>query len=107
MRYAPVLVLLACRGAAHDPGPPPTAIAHRDAAAIDAPAPDAPCDGTPVALGDGISAERWRVTATDEACLDLVRVDLSTHALRILAAAREQGGARPAPRWVDDFGLAA
>jgi hypothetical protein len=67
-----------------------------------------PCDGSSAVLGDGITTERWRVT--DDAaspCLDLVRIDLADHALSILAASREGGGARPAPKWADDFHLVA
>ena len=105
MRYAPLVLLIACRAAAHEQAPAPAAGA-RDAAAIDA-TREAACDGKPQSLGDGLTAERWRVDPTADACLDLVRVDLAKHSLEILAAAREQGGARPAPRWVDDFALAA
>jgi hypothetical protein len=106
MRHALLLALVACKAVAHEPGPAATATA-RDARVVDAADADQACDGAPRALGPGLTAERWRVTATDDACLDLVRVALSVHGLRILAAAREEGGARPAPRWVDDFGLAA
>jgi hypothetical protein len=100
--YLLVISIAACHARSADPAPAPT---HRDAAAaqIDAVAA-APCDGKPIALGKGVTAERWQVD--DHDCLDLIRVDLTDHKLEILAAARE-GAARPAPRWADDFGLTA
>jgi Phosphodiester glycosidase len=117
MRLAALLALLvaACHAGAHDPGAAAADPAPRDAAARDARAAraagDAPCDGQPVPLARGVTAERWRVAGDpalpDRApCVDLVRVDLARYQLRILAAARD-GGARPAPKWADDFALIA
>lgn len=94
------LIAAACHARAADPAP--AAPLPHDAAAPAAPAD--PCDGKPVTLGPGVTAERWLVD--DVACMDVVRVDLHDHALRILAAARE-GQARPATAWADDFGLTA
>src|SRR5262245_15796725 len=114
LRSALLLAIAACRAGARDPGSaaadPAVAAAapSRDAGGRDA---AAACDGPPPTLGPGPTAERWQVDGTSAVgssgdCLDLVRVDLSRHHLRIFAAARD-GGARPAPRWADDFGLVA
>jgi hypothetical protein len=117
MRFARLLIVAAvaavaaCHARAQDPGAAAAAPARRDAAVRADAMASVACDGTPVALGPGITAERWHVDGdpalpTTEACLDLVRIDLSRYAMKILAGARD-GGARPAPRWADDFGLVA
>ncbi|HTJ40879.1 MAG TPA: phosphodiester glycosidase family protein [Kofleriaceae bacterium] len=101
--YLLAISIAACHARSADPAPAPT---HRDAAAAQIDAMQAaPCDGKPIALGKGVTAERWTVARAD-ACMDLVRIDLADYQLEILAAARE-GAARPAPRWADDFGLVA
>jgi Phosphodiester glycosidase len=114
---AAALAAAACRGGeAHPPaaGPPPpvaATVADAGSPAASATAPAGPCDGAPRTLAPGVTAERRPVAGTPaiagvDPCLDLVRVDLVANRLRILAAARD-GGARPAPRWVDDFDLTA
>lgn len=101
MRRAYLLIAAAASCHARAADPAPAAAPARDAATIAPKEP--PCDGTPIPLGAGVTAERW---AIDAACMDLVRVELHDHPLRILAAARE-GKARPATAWADDFGLTA
>ncbi len=107
--------LLACSppdgGAAR---PPPTgderpAPARAEDGAAAAPAAGAsapPCPGR-AELAPGLVAERILLPArADGACLTLVRIDLARYRLE-LRTARQDGGARPAPRWAADFGLIA
>jgi hypothetical protein len=100
--------LLACsppEGGADRPPPrderPPSP---RADAAPTAAAGAPPCPGQSE-LAPGLVAERVLLPGRD-ACLTLVRIDLARHRLEVRTA-RSDGGARPAPRWVADFGLAA
>ncbi len=100
VRIVALLVAAACSS---PPGTaaPPAAAPPPDAA----PAPGAPpCPGQ-AQLADGLFAERIALAGTG-ACLTLVRIDLARHRLE-LRTAHADGGARPAPRWADDFGLSA
>ncbi len=71
---------------------------------------DVPCDGVARVLGPGLTHERWRVDAVPKIpvtpCLDLVRVDLRHHRLRVVTSSRD-GEARPATRWIEDLRLVA
>ncbi len=64
-----------------------------------------PCPGKSE-IAPGLVAERVLLPGRADACLTLVRIDLAGHRLEVRTA-RADGGARPAPRWVTDFGLAA
>ena len=110
MRFAfSALVLVACTGKEEKPpqhtgAPAPVVLPDAAVAAAE------PCDGAPRDLGPGLVHERWRVDATPAIavapCLDLVRIDLRHHALRVVTATRD-GDARPMPAWMDELHLVA
>ncbi len=88
------LTSVATQASPQQPPPP--------AAAVAAP----PCPGRSE-LAPGLLAERVLLPSGDGgACVTLVRIDLARYRLEVRTA-RADGGARPAPRWVADFGLAA
>jgi hypothetical protein len=71
----------------------------------------APCPLGARDLGPGILHERIAIRgepaiATADDCLDVVRIDLAGHELRVLTASHH-GGARPMPRWLADEKLIA
>jgi hypothetical protein len=74
--------------------------------AEDAPAP---CDGTPVALGDDLTVESRRlvVTAavTSEPCVQIVRASATRYVLRVFTS--RDGDPAPAPAWRDRMHLVA
>ena len=86
-----------------------------DAGAVDAP-PAAtigppPCDGRPSTLAPGVTGERRRIAAASalpavEPCLDVVRIDLAHHRVRLIMASRD-GAPRPVARWADQLGAVA
>lgn len=105
----------ACGRGASPPPPPPTAAptdaaaARTDAAPASAAAP--PCDGQVHALAPGVTGERHRVAAPAalpgvEPCLDVVRVDLARHHVKLIMASRD-GAPRPVARWADEVGAIA
>lgn len=112
MRFArccALLALAACgRKDAAPPPPTPSRALAADAGASDAPPASTsdvpPCDGRRHALAPGMTGERHRLAIpsalpTVEPCLDVVRIDLATHRLRLVMASRD-GAPRPVPRWV-------
>lgn len=102
---AVLIIGLGCgRGAAIDAG-------EARIATIAPPPPPPACDGTPVELSPGLTAERWAMadapaTPTADRCIDLVRIDLARYRAEILTSARD-GASRPATAWAADAGAAA
>ncbi len=79
--------------------------ARADAAATETGGIAPPCPGR-TELAPGLVAERVRLAEPSGACLTLIRIDLARYRLEVRTA-RQDGGARPAPSWAADFGLAA
>ena len=114
-RCAAIVALAACGRRDTPPTPTTERAAAVDAGAIDAPptatAATPPCDGRRYTLAPGVTGERHRLAMTSalpsiEPCLDVVRVDLTTHRLQLVMASRD-GAPRPIPRWVTERGAIA
>lgn len=115
VRPALLLALAAC---GRSESAPPAAPAPGPAAAATVAAPDAalaptallPCPVAQASLGGGLDIERWAIAARPAAggpaCVDVVRIDPTRYALRVLSVA-EEAAPRNAPGWADAFHLAA
>jgi Phosphodiester glycosidase len=117
MRTIALASLLACSSPSPSPSPSPSSSSEAHAgepggrrpAQAEAPAARPPltkpaCPGA-IDLAPGLRAEKVRLPGRDE-CLTLVRIDPARFELRVHTAAAD-GGARPAPRWAEEFGLVA
>ena len=103
------------RGASPAPPPPSAAADAAAAPAVDASplaaAGDLPCDGQVRTLAPGVTGERRPIAAPSplpgvEPCLDVVRIDLALHRVKLIMASRD-GAPRPVPRWADEVGAIA
>ena len=70
-----------------------------------------PCPVEHPTLGPGLTVERWALSATPVAggppCIDVVRADPATYALRVLSQATDDPTPRSAIAWRDAFHLSA
>lgn len=70
-----------------------------------------PCPTERPSLGPGLTVERWKIAATPATgglpCVDVVRADPATFALRILSQATDDPTPRSALAWRDTFHLSA
>ena len=71
----------------------------------------APCPVERASLGPGLTVERWPIAATPAAggppCVDVLRADPATFALRVLSQATDDPTPRSAAAWRDAFHLTA
>lgn len=108
-----VLPLAAC--GRHEPTAAPPTPNETTAAAkpIERPAtnPLLPCPIEKPVLGPGLTVERWKISAVPatggKPCVDVVRADPATFALRVLSQATDDPTPRSALAWRDAFHLSA
>ena len=115
MRSALLVLVAACGRREPAPSPPanlePATPVATAAAAGPATGPGAPCPVEHPRLGAGLRVERWPIAATPAAggppCVDVVRADPATFALRLLSQAIDDPTPRSAVAWRDAFHLSA
>jgi hypothetical protein len=105
-----VLPLAAC--GRHEPtAAPPTPSAVAKPVAAPTPNPLLPCPVDKPRLGHGLTVERWKISAVPatggKPCIDVVRADPATFALRVLSQATDDPTPRSALAWRDAFHLSA
>ncbi len=111
MRAGLILLAAAACGRHEPTAAPPTPKAV--ATPIEAPAanPLLPCPVDKPVLGPGLTVERWRINAVPatggQPCVDVVRADPATFALRVLSQATDDSTPRSALAWRDAFHLSA
>lgn len=113
MRFALILLIAGgCSRSADSAAPAATTPAPQAVAKPVVPAnPLLPCPVERASLGAGLAVERWEIGATPAsagpACVDVVRADPATFALKVLSQATDDPTPRSALAWRDAFHLSA
>ena len=112
MRSGLLVLLVAC--GRREPAPAPPANLETAAPALArtvAANPLLPCPVEHASLGPGLTVERWPISAVPVTggppCIDVVRADPATFALRVLSQATDDPTPRSALAWRDAFHLSA
>jgi hypothetical protein len=116
VRFALILLAAsACGRSADSAGsataPAPPAVAPKPAPDTTGTNPLLPCPVERASLGRGLAVERWAIGAipvsAGPACIDIVRADSATFALKVLSQATDDPTPRSALAWRDAFHLSA
>lgn len=114
MRSGLLLLVVGCGACGRREPAPATAENTGPAAAAATPVianPLLPCPVERPSLGPGLSVERWPIAAVPASggppCVDVVRADPATFALRVLSQATDDATPRSALAWRDAFHLSA
>ena len=111
MRSGLILLALTSCGRHEPTAAPPTPTPVAKAVEPPAPNPLLPCPVDKPVLGHGLTVERWTIPAVPatggKPCLDVVRADPATFALRVLSQATDDPTPRSALAWRDAFHLSA
>jgi hypothetical protein len=114
VRFALLALLTAACGRHEPTAAPPLpneTSAAKTAAAPPTPNPLLPCPVDRPVLGPGLTVERWplaaRPIAGGAACIDVVRADPATFALKVLSQSTDDPTPRTALTWRDAFHLSA